>query len=82
MSCCHLGKPLASCRLQHTPLTLALAIGGCDDRGPVSVPSATPSVLSKPVRMPGILASGPVAMAAVLWPESASPRLFDPPPRA
>ena len=77
MSCCRLGKPLVSCKLRLSHL----AIGGCSDKAPVSVPSVPPSILPAPVRTPGAMASGEVAAAAILWPENATPSLFDPPPR-
>ncbi len=75
MSCCRLGKPGAACQLQ---LTMS---GGCDHRTQVSVADAPPSVLPEPVRVPGTVVSGRVAAAVSLPLESASPRLFDPPPR-
>jgi hypothetical protein len=82
MSCCRLGQPRASCQLQRSPLTFALAVGACGDKAPASAPGAPPSVFPDPLRLPDIAVSGPVAGAAILGPESASPRLFDPPPRA
>jgi hypothetical protein len=82
MPCCRLGQPQASCQLQHPPLALALAVGGCDDKAPASAPSVPPSVFPNPIRLPDMAVSGPAAGAAILWPESVSPRLFDPPPRA
>jgi hypothetical protein len=82
MSCCRLGQPRASCQLQRSPLALALSVGACSDKAPASAPSAPPSMFPDPLRLPDMALSGPVAVAATLWPESASPRLFDPPPRA
>jgi hypothetical protein len=82
MSCCRLGQPRASCQLQRSPLAFALAVGACSDKAPAGAPSAPPSVFPELLRLPDMAVAGPVTVAVVPWPESASPRLFDPPPRA
>ncbi len=76
MSCCRLGKPGAACQLQ-----LKMS-GDCNHRTQVSVASAPLSVLPELVRVPGTTVSGRVAAPPALRLASASPRLFDPPPRA